>query len=170
MVDCDALHGACSTSLATSNSAAAGASCEGSLTASDLARLKLLRRACGTLAELDALEEAGRGDGRGAGTKDHRRRSYSHREAKRGPGVSLLGDGVLEVEGDRALCAHLACVCVSIMQEMTVPRSYLRRNASKDDEQGNGERKHESSAFGMEVEVERIVREEKVQVSEHEYG
>ncbi|CAM9110574.1 unnamed protein product [Scytosiphon promiscuus] len=114
------------------------------------ARLKLLRRACGTLRELDFLEEALKGGGSG-----------SSRRGKRGPGASMLPDlGSLEAEGDRTLRAHIVEACVSIMEEMTIPRAYMAGGtvAAAD----GGEWQSEREAGVMASEVERIVREEKV--------
>lgn len=113
------------------------------------ARLKLLRRACSTLAELDALEES-----------LVRKRGGTNGTHKRGPGVSLNLEGMLEGEADRTLRANLAGTCVSIMEEMTVPRDYKAADMAVS---GGGQgRKHERDVGGMAHEVERVVREEKV--------
>lgn len=123
------------------------------------ARLKLLRRASGTLAELEALEESLRargGDGsgveRGRGARDKRR-----------PGLSISSDGMLEAEGDRTLRANLAGVCVAIVEEMTVPRGYLGGDAVCAGG-GGGERRLARGGGDMAYAVEGIVREEKVRV------
>ncbi|CAN0534695.1 unnamed protein product, partial [Ectocarpus sp. 12 AP-2014] len=109
------------------------------------ARIKLLRRACGTLKELDVLEEdlkARRGGG-----------------GKRGPGAAAsLPGGALETEGDRTLRAHIVETCVSIMEEMTIPRAYMMAGGHEEGE----EWKRERETAVMAAEVERIVREEKV--------
>ncbi|CAM9317779.1 unnamed protein product, partial [Ectocarpus sp. 13 AM-2016] len=109
------------------------------------ARIKLLRRACGTLKELDVLEEdlkARRGGG-----------------GKRGPGAAAsLAGGALEAEGDRTLRAHIVETCVSIMEEMTIPRAYMMAGGHEEGEKW----KRERETAVMAAEVERIVREEKV--------
>ena len=127
------------------------------------ARLKLLRRACGTLRELDALEEAlyarrrSGGGGSGSGIRS--------RGGKRGPGASLGdGDGGLEGEGDRVLRAHIVETCVSIIEEMFIPRAYMAAGGGVEGAEWQGE--EEGGVGGgigpMGPEVERIVREEKV--------
>lgn len=118
------------------------------------ARLKLLRRACGTLEELDDLEESLR-----------RSSSSSSRTSggvKRGPGVSVVADGMHEAEGDRSLRANLAGVCVSIMEEMTVPRGYLGAESTSGVAGEHVEWGGQRDVGGMAYEVGRIVREEKV--------
>lgn len=119
------------------------------------ARLMLLSRACATLEELDALEKA---------YDKFRGKRYHHRAAKRGPGVSLHPNDLVEVPGDKAMRANLACVCLSIMLEMTVPRGYLRRwrHEASDDHRPDGDRDIGLGAAMMELEMESIVREQKV--------
>lgn len=140
---------------------------EASARLSRQARLKLLRRACGTLRELDALEESlGRNNARRSGGGGSGR---SRGGGKRGPGASLGdgdGGGGLEADGDRALRAHILETCVSIIEEMFVPRAYMAggggggaEGAEWQDEEGGGT----GGGMGpMGPEVERIVREEKV--------
>ncbi|CAM9965320.1 unnamed protein product, partial [Sphacelaria rigidula] len=113
------------------------------------ARLQLLRAACGTLQELDALEDALR-------TSTQRTRGHG---GKRGTG-SWMRDGVVEAEGDRTLRANLASVCVSIMEEMTLPRG--RWGFDEGEEAGGENEGSRGFVHVMEREVERIVREEKV--------
>lgn len=119
------------------------------------ARLMLFSRACATLEELDVLEEA---------YDKFRGKRYHYRAAKRGPGVSLHPNDLVEVPGDKAMRANLTCVCLSIMQEMTVPRGYLRRwrHDASDDHQPNGDRETGLGAAMVELEMESIVGEQKV--------
>lgn len=129
-----------------------------SLRTSREARLMLLSRACATLEELDALEKA---------YDKFRGKRYHHRAAKRGPGVSLHPNDLVEVPGDKAMRANLTCVCLSIMQEMTVPRGYLRRwrHDDSDYHQPDGDRDTGLGVSMMELEMENIVGEQKVCVS-----
>lgn len=153
------------------------------------ARLQLLRAACGTLQELDALEDALRtstqrthghaaDSGGGSGKNQDTWSSFTTRTTPNGDTAgpardygprrrggkrdhgSLMRDGVVEAEGDRALRANLACVCVSIMEEMTLPRGGW---GADEGEEGGGESvRSRGYVHVMEREVERIVREEKV--------
>lgn len=135
-------------------------------------RVILLRGACRTLEELDALREAlrarksrdaaagggpyGRG---GVAAADGANGTSNGR--KRGPGA-WMRDGVLEQEGDRALCVSLVSVCVSIVEEMTVTKGYVLVDG------GEGPEVHDArrpTVIGMSMEVERIVREEKVRAA-----
>lgn len=171
------------------------------------ARLKLLRAACGTLQELDALEAAlrnnhknsdthnqrnpprgGLGDGR-SGHDPHGSSSSSssstapanstHHDIRGVPGLATgaggakskrrlggisMHDGVVEAEGDRTLRANLAGVCVAIMEEMTLPRGWAMGGVGDggNGEQGGGERGKPCGVDVMAMEVDRIVREEKV--------
>ena len=131
---------------------------------SRLARVKLLRRACGTLAELDALEEAlrgHRGSGDGGGGRGGGR--WGAKKGRSGTGVSTFADGGVEAEGDRTLRANLAGTCVSIMEEMTIPRGYMGGVGSVGGAgRSGGDWEFERCAGGMAYEVERIVEEEKV--------
>lgn len=75
-----------------------------------------------------------------------------------------MHDGVVEAEGDRTLRANLAGVCVAIMEEMTLPRGWAMGGVGDggNGEQGGGERGKPCGVDVMAMEVDRIVREEKV--------
>lgn len=158
-----------SSSSGAGGQAAAEENSEESLRLSRQARLKLLRRACGTLRELDALEESLKarrsGNGGGGGGSG----GSGSRAGKRGPGASLA-DGSLEADGDRALRAHIVETCVSIMEEMFIPRAYMAAGGGvgggADGADWQGEDRV-AGGGGMGPEVERIVREEKVLLHVH---
>ncbi|CAM9533919.1 unnamed protein product, partial [Laminaria digitata] len=130
--------------------AAGGGDAEDAGRLSQQARIKLLRRASGTLAELDVLEETLRGH-RGGGNR-----------GRSGNGFSTFSDGGVEAEGDRTLRANLAGTCVSIMEEMTVPRGYMGGVGAGAAGGGGAGWEFARGAGGMAYEVERIVEEEKV--------
>ena len=129
------------------------------------ARVKLFRRACGTLEELDVLEEAlrgHRGSSGGGGTSGGGGGGgrWGAKKGRSGNGVSTFGNGGVEAEGDRILRANLAGTCVSIVEEMTVPRGYMGGVGAVGGAEAGWE--FARGAGGMAYEVERIVEEEKV--------
>lgn len=154
------------TRCSSSSGAGVEESQEGSARLSRQARLKLLRRACGTLRELDALEES---------LNARQRRSSGgsggSRRGKRGPGASLGdGDGGLEAEEDHAVRAHIVETCVSIIEEMFIPRAYMAAGGGAEGAEwpSEGEGGLGGGGIGpMGPEVERIVREEKVRTVVH---
>lgn len=143
------------------------------------ARLILLRGACGTLQELDVLEEASGirsisnkrqsaagGDGGGAKQRMTLSGNAAGFGSRMGRGNCVAGvSGHEEMfdspEGDGALRANLAVVCVSIVEEMTMPWGVVGGG----DGCGAGEESDGKTSGVVDVmakELERIIREEKV--------